>query len=343
MEITDKDAKRVVLLLLFIALVVLTFLIVRPVIFSIFTGLILAYIFFPVYKLVKKVVKWEGLAAAIVSIIVLLIILIPLWFLVPVIIQQIFGVFQSTQEINVQGFLSQILPTASEQVISQVDLTIKNSISKITSSVLNSLVEILSNFAALLLQAVIVAFVFFFALKDEAKFREFALQISPLNKNQEKGLGPQFKNTTNSIINGHVVAGIIQGILAGLGFLIFGVPNAVLLTILAIVLGIAPLIGPGLIYVPASIYLIITGHPTSALIFLLYNILIVSTVDNLFRIYFVSRKTDLSQVMILIGMLGGLLVFGILGLIIGPLVLGYFITLLEAYKNKTLSSFFSTD
>lgn len=341
MEITDKDVKRIAIILLFVILGILTFLIVRPIILSIFGGLILAYIFFPVYKFVKKFVKWEGFAAAIVSILIVLIIFIPLWFLVPLIVQQVFVIFQQSQQFNVSSLISKILPTASEQLIQQLDLTLRNAMSKVTSSILNSLLSFLTNFAIIILHIVIVAFVFFFALKDESKLRQFASEISPLNKNQEKILVKQFKDTTSSILYGHVVAGLIQGILAGLGFLIFGIPNALVLTILAIIFGVIPILGPGLIYVPAAIYLIVLGQPGPAIIYLLYNVIIVSSVDNLFRIYLVSRKTKISQVLVLIGMVGGLLLFGFLGLFIGPLVIGYFITIMEAYKNKTLSSFFT--
>ncbi len=341
MEITEKDVKRTVIIVLFLILAVLTFLILRPVVLSIFGGLILAYIFFPVYKFAKKFVKWESIAAAIVSIIVVAIIFIPLYFLIPIIIKQTFSAFQILQQADITGILEKILPDLSPQVLQQFDLTIKNTISKITSSILNSLLNYLANFAVIGLHIIIISFVFFFALKDEEKFRQFASDISPLNKTQEKILVKQFKDTTNSILYGHIVAGLAQGALAGLGFLVFGIPNAVLLTLLAAIFGVMPILGPGIIYVPATIYLIALGQPGPAIIYLLYNLIVVSTIDNLFRIYIVSKKTNISHALVLIGMVGGLLFFGFLGLFIGPLVIGYFITILEAYKNKTLSSFFT--
>jgi predicted PurR-regulated permease PerM len=341
MELSEKDLKKIVLILLFIAIGVLTFLVVRPVLLSVFAGLILAYIFFPVYKLVKRVVRWSSVAAGIVSILVLAIIFIPLWFLVPMMIQQIFGIFQLSQGLDVTGVISKFLPAMSDQVVNQIDLAIKNALNNITSSILNSLVSLLSNLATILLHLLIIAFVFFFALKDEAKFRAFVSEISPLNKTQEKILVKQFKDMTSAIINGHVVAGFIQGVLAGIALFVAGVPNALVLTIFAIILGVFPTIGPGLVYVPVTIYLIATGHSTTAIIYLLYNLLIVSTIDNVIRIYVASRKTDISQALVVIGMVGGLFLFGVLGLILGPLIIGYFITFLEAYKNKTLSSFFS--
>ena len=121
------------------------------------------------------------------------------------------------------------------------------------------------------------------------------------------------------------------------------IPHALLFAAMAIMLSIIPLIGPFIIWVPALIYLFIQGNTLSAVIFLIYNIVIVSNIDNILRIYILSKRTNLSTVIVLIGMIGGLFIFGILGLIIGPLLLAYFITFLHAYKDNTLSSLFNKE
>lgn len=343
MEINEKDIKKFSLILLVVALAVLTFLIVKPIIISILGGLILAYVFFPVYKFLTKFVKYEWLAAGIVSIIALALIFVPLWFLTPMVVQQTFQLFQTTQDLDIRGLIVKILPTASEQLISQIDITLNNALGKITTSVLNKLVDFLVNFTTVALQLLLVAFVFFFALKDESKFREFISGLSPLNKIQEVKLVQQFKDMTSSIINGHVIAGILQGILAGVGFLVFGVPNALVLTVIAIIFGVIPLIGVGLIYIPVTIYLFVQGQQQLALIYLIYNLLFVSSLEHFIKTFFISKKTKISQVIVLIGMVGGFFLFGILGLILGPLILAYFITFLKAYKERTLSSLFASE
>ncbi len=343
MSITEKEVKKIALIILVAALAVLAFLVVKPVILSIFGGLILAYIFFPVHKFITRYVKREWISAGIVSVIVLLIIVIPLWFLTPSLMQQTFKLFQSSQSLELDGLISKFLPTASEMVINQIEITLNNALGKVTTAILNSLVDFLVNFAIVILHLLLVAFVFFFTLKDSTKLRDFASGLSPLNKSQESKLVQQFKDMTSSIINGQVLAGVIQGILAGIGLFLFGIPNAFVLTILAIILGIIPIIGPAFIYIPVAIYLFLTGDSTPALVYLLYNVLIVSTVDNFIKTLFISKKTRLSQVIILIGMIGGLFLFGILGIILGPLILAYFITFLKAYKSKTLSSLFASD
>ena len=85
------------------------------------------------------------------------------------------------------------------------------------------------------------------------------------------------------------------------------------------------------------------GITAIAIPFLIYNLLIVANIDNVLRIYLITRKTQMSQVIVLIGMIGGLFIFGMLGVLLGPLLLAYFITFLNAYRDNTLSSLFKTE
>ena len=342
MDLTDKDVKRFTLVCLIILSAVLAFIVVRPVLLSIIAGLIFAYIFFPVYKKIKEGVKNPTLAAVIISILLLLLIILPIWFLVPILVEQIFQFFQVSQQVDIGTYISQVLPSLSSQFTNQITLSLSGAISRLTSSTLNGLVNLLLNFPAIALHSVLVAFVFFFALRDSEKLGEFASGLSPLNKTQEAKLVTQFKGITEAVVYGQIIIGLAQGILAGIGFLVFGVENAALLSILAVICSIIPVIGPAVVYIPVAAFLLIAGSPAVALIFLAYNVIIVSSVDNLLRPYIVSKKTNLSQVVSLIGMIGGLFVFGILGLILGPLILAYFLTFLQSYKDKSMSSLFAS-
>src|SRR3989344_5315244 len=105
MEITEKDLRRMSLIGLLLLILVLAIIIVRPVIMSIFGGLILAFVFSPVYKQVLRVVRYRNLAAAIISIIVLAIIIVPLCLFLPLVIKQVFDLFQYTQNLDFVGIL----------------------------------------------------------------------------------------------------------------------------------------------------------------------------------------------------------------------------------------------
>ena len=193
------------------------------------------------------------------------------------------------------------------------------------------------------LNLAVIVFVFFFTIRDADKLGEYVSALSPLKKEKEKAVVKHFHELTYSIIYGHIIVGIIQGIVTGIGLLLFGVPQALLLSILAIFASILPIFGAWLVWVPAAIYLFYIGKTTSAIIFTIYCIVIVSTIDNFLKPYIVSKRTQISSVVVLVGMIGGFFVFGVLGFIIGPLVLAYVILLLNEYKNKTFSDVFTSE
>lgn len=341
MAISDHEIKRLSALALIALLVYLSFLVLRPILLSIIAGLLLAYVFLPVYKKIYQLFREPNTSALAVSVLIVLIIFIPLWFLVPLVIQQIFDMFNFIQTVNVGTFIRAIIPTSSPQL--QVDITnaIINFIGGVTSSSLSSLAGFIINLPAVLLNAAVVIFVFFFTLRDSEKLKDYVSGLSPLRREKEKELARQFKDITYSIIFGYIIVGIIQGIATGIGLLVFGVPRALFLTLLAIFASIIPIVGPWLIWVPAAAYLFTSGSTGMAIGFTLYSVLFVSTIDNLLRPYIVARKTKSSSVVVLVGMIGGLFVFGIIGLILGPLIISYLLLFLEAYRNKTLSLMFS--
>jgi predicted PurR-regulated permease PerM len=124
---------------------------------------------------------------------------------------------------------------------------------------------------------------------------------------------------------------------AGIGYLIFGVPSALLLTLFTIFVSIIPFVGAWLGWVPVDIYLFSAGRVDAAIGLLIYGLIVVSLIDNVLRTIIISRRTKLNSAIVLIGMIGGLLAFGVLGLIIGPLVLAYVLLVIEIYKKRTQS------
>ncbi len=340
MNINEKDVKKLFAVGSVIILLILVFLLIRPIILPIITGLILAYIFYPLYKRINIYVKNKTLAASLVCAIIILVIILVLIFSIPLILKQVSGIFLYSQDIDMQKVVSAVFPAASEQFIFQTTISTEKFIENVITGVRKSLIDFAFDLPTIVLNLFIMSFVFFFSLRDSERLQAFARGISPLSEAKEKVVVNHFKDVTAAVIYGQIIVGIIQGLLAGLGFWIFGVKNALVLTVLAVFFSIIPFIGPGLVWVPVAIYLFTTSSGI-AVGFLLYNLLIVSVVDNILRSYLVSRKTKLSPAVVLIGMLGGIIPFGIIGLIIGPLLLAYLITLLEAYKDKTLYSLFS--
>lgn len=343
MAIKERDIKRYSAILLIVLLAVVSFIIVRPIALSIATGLLLAYIFYPIYRYIFKFFRERTTTALAVSVLIVLIILIPLWFLIPIVMRQVFDTFSFFQTLDVPRFVRQIIPTSSAQL--QIDITtaIVSFIGKITTSSLSGLSTFLIDLPSVILHFTIVIFVFFFGMRDGDKLKTYVAELSPLKKEKGVMLARQFKQITNSVIYGNFIIGVVQGLLTGIGLLIFGVPNAFVLTLVAIIAAILPVLGAWLVWIPAALYLFSTGKTGVAIGFTIYSLVIVSTIDNIMRPYLVARNTKSSSVVVLIGMLGGLMVFGVMGLLIGPLVLEYLLLFLEAYRNKTLADMFESE
>lgn len=343
MAIREKDVKRYSAIALVVFLVVVSFLTIKPILLSVFAGLILSYIFYPVYKRVYHLFGERTTSALGVSILIVIVVFIPFWFFVPLVLKQLFDAFTFLQALDVGGFVRTVFPSLPIQI--QVDLTTTfiSLIGKITTSSLNSLTGFLLDLPSVLLHFTVIIFVFFFSMRDADKLKSYVSELSPLKKEKGILLANQFKQITSSLIYGNFIIGIIQGILTGIGLLVFGVPNALLLTLIAIIASILPVIGPWAVWIPAAIYLFSSGNAPLAIGFAVYSILVVSTIDNILRPYFVARKTKSASVIVLVGMIGGLISFGLLGLLIGPLILEYVVLFLEAYKNRALADMFESE
>jgi predicted PurR-regulated permease PerM len=186
---------------------------------------------------------------------------------------------------------------------------------------------------------VVVFFTFFFALRDNEELNQFIKKILPFSKEVEDKLYKFSKDITASVLYGQILIGIIQGVSIGIGFFLFSVPNALLLSVLAIIAGIFPIVGTVVIWVPVLIYLLIAGN-TGAVFGILFFGLFSSNIDNILRPILVSKKTSLNSSLILIGMIGGWFLFGILGIVLGPLIIAYSLVILESYQNNKGSNFF---
>lgn len=343
MEINEKMIKEFFAIALILLFGILVFFAIKPILFAIIWGMILAYVFMPMHKKLFSYVKNAYVSAILTLLAAVLLILIPLWFIIPLAAQQIFEVYKFSQSLNFDSFLNTIFPSASQSFVVQASAVLNTLIGKVTSYAMNLLIELSLNIPLLLLDLIIVALVFFFTLKDSIKLKEFIKSISPLSVSNEKLVAKQFKDITYSTIYGRFVVGIVQGLLSGLGFLVFGINNALILTMFAVFLAVLPMVGVYILWIPIAIYLFASGKVIIAIVFVLYNLIIVSNIDNVLMAYLVSRRTTLSPLFALISSIGGLFLFGLTGLILGPLLFAYFIILVDLYRNKNLLGLFSAE
>lgn len=336
-QYVNKVMSTTILILLF----VLTFLLLKPILMSIIFGIILAYIFYPVYSFVYRFTHSKNLSATLICSFLILIIVVPSWFLAPIFIEQSLRLYVAAQQTDFITPLKTLFPPlfTSETFSAEVGSVLHSFIIRTIDNFVSSLAGIILELPTFLLQITAALFTFFFVLRDREEMVEYVKSLLPFSKDVEKKLFQYSEGITSSVIYGQIIVGILQGVIAGIGFFIFGVPNALFLTLLASLAGVLPIIGTVVVWVPVVIYLLVDGNSFAGI-----GVLVIgtfsSTIDNFLRPMIVSRKTSLHSSIILLGMIGGLFMFGVLGLILGPLIIAYLLVILELYRKKKLSGVF---
>ena len=337
----EESYRRTITSIILIVLMVLAFFILKPILLASILGAILAFIFMPVYRWLNSKIKYKNLSAFILCGLLILIIVLPFWFLTPIFIDQSIKIYLASQQADFVTPLKTIFPSlfASEEFSLEFATILQSFVTGIANSGVNAFSKLILDFPVLLLQSLVVFFTFFFILRDKEEFISYLKSLLPFSEEVQKKLFKQTKEITFSVLYGQVIIGLLQGIIVGIGFFIFGVPNALLMTLLAGIAGIFPVIGTTIIWLPVAGYLLISGNTFSAIGVAVFGILS-SVIDNLLKPIIVSRRTQMHSSLILFGMIGGLFLFGIIGFILGPLVLAYLLILIEVYRNKRTPGIF---
>ena len=337
----EEYLKKIMVALIVGVLIILSFFLLKPILLSIILGILLAFILFPIYNWLEKRVNSKNVSASIICIAFALVLLMPIWFLTPVAINQSVKFYQTAQKTDFITPFKQIFPAifASDEFSAEFGSTIHSFVTKIANILVNMLGDLILNFPKLFFQSTVVFFTLFFVLRDKEQLVVYLKSLSPFSKEIEKKLFDYSTRITASVLYGQVVVGIIQGIIAGIGFAIFGIPNFLLLTIFAIITGIFPIIGTAIIWVPVAVYSFLYGN-TFATFGVVFFGVISSSIDNFLKPFIISKRTDIHSSILIIGMVGGFFLFGVLGFILGPLILSYLLILLETYRNKKVPGIF---
>jgi predicted PurR-regulated permease PerM len=334
-------------LALFLILAVVSFLIIKPFLGSIFIGGILAYIFYFAYRWLSQKMPGKTLPALLICIFVLLLILIPGVYFIKALVQESYSLYViAKQRLSIgifnncdNGICSTIRnyiqdPKIAFQIQEGVTL-VTNLVVKKGSNFLLSLPRIILNFF-------VIFFTMFYFLKDGPRLIRLSNKIFGMDEHRHTFIVRRLRQVLHGTIHGYLIVAIIQGILGGLGFWLFGVPSPIFWGFIMSFLAIIPFLGTGLIWAPASLFMILDGvfqDSTSTIIkgvgLLAYGLIIVSSSDNILRPKLMGDKAKVHPGIILLGTLGGVFFFGIIGVIAGPLILSFTSILIDSYLFRS--------
>ena len=327
-----KEARKYFAIAIMIILITLLLFAVYPFIRGFFGALIMYTLFNPFYKfLVRKNIN-KKLSAFIIILISIFVIIIPLIILLGVIGNEVIDFFQNPELIKesfafVDDFISQKIPSLSGTSF------LKSQTNNLAETSSNLFFNTLSNIGLFLINLVIMYFALYYMLISKTPFFKKLEDIIPFNEENSHKLTQEFKGITYTAIITTGIIGVMQGALLTITFLIFGVKGAFFWGFIAAILSFFPVIGPPLIWAPASIIKFAKGNYGAGTGILILGIFL-SSIDNLIRPYLQKKIGRIHPLTTLIGIFIGIRLFGLLGIIIGPLIISYVLLILQMFREE---------
>jgi predicted PurR-regulated permease PerM len=323
--LSKKEGSKYLLLGFVILMVVVSILILQSFISALFLSAILAFVFYPVYKKLTKLVRYKQISAFLVTFGIWLLFIGPLVFFASIIFNEIMALFSS-------GMISQLTTSLSNTL---GNLSLAGYLPQITEEGLlflaNTASSVLASIPEHFLNMVIVVFsIFFFFLTGEEIVKKVK-ELLPM-ENKDKIL-KDLKHTIHALVYGFFAVAIIDFIIAAIVLKLLGVSAPILWALLMAILVLIPAIGATIVYFPMTFYYAWMGNWWVAIgIFVMGFIL--STIETLGRPYFVGKKAEINPILIMFGIFGGIAIFGFVGLIIGPIILSLTLSLIEGISKK---------
>lgn len=213
-------------------------------------------------------------------------------------------------------------------------LQISEQLGTMSAQIAGRTVEIVSNVLGMFIQALLVVFVMYYLFRDGKIVREALAAAIPLRNRETRAILGRVREVIGASVNGVLVIAAIQGTLGGFAFAVLGLPSAIVWGVAMVFLSLIPVAGAFVVWIPAAIYLAVTGSWIKALLLALWGVFVISLVDNFLRPRLVGKRAKLHELFIFFAVLGGLHVFGLVGLFLGPVVLAVALSLFEAFRYQ---------
>lgn len=348
MNLFEKDSNRLVLLAFLVLALYASFVLIKPFLQPIVLAILIGMLAYPLHQRIATWLRGRQSLAAIISCLLLsLVLLLPALFLMAAVLKQgisysvvvrewatmdnVHAVMQTPWVQHVHERLVEILPEGSldPDNIREKALGVGAEMGKRFAGVSTSLLGSVTVFA---MNFVLLLFVLFFVLRDHDALLAFIRHALPLSRSQEDVLFEEVREVSKSALMGSLLTALTQGMVGGFGLWLAGFPGLFWGAVMAFA-SLIPFVGTALIWVPAAIYLAVTGEYGWAMFMALWGAVVVGSIDNFLRPLFM-QGSSLSTVVVFFSLIGGLQVFGLIGLIYGPLIFSVAFVLFRIYEKE---------
>jgi len=318
-----------------------------------------ATIFYPIFRRLKKLFGGRGgIASLLTCLFTLLVITIPLSLFGTLLISEGIDAFNNiSTKVQEEGYVQDLLAWQEGSFvydqfqkiapfvnsngfdINEVNFDFVGQISSTAQKVVDVLREQLNNvlgFIKNIIWFIISFMIFFFALyyffKDGDVFVKKLMDLSPLPEKHERTVFKKFKEVSLAMIFGIFFTAVIQGTLAGIGYAVVGLNNPIFWATATGLFSLVPLVGTAIVWVPASLIIFFSGNYVGGVGLFLWGVLVVSTVDNLIRPYLIEGRAPVHPLLTFLAVFGGIMAFGLQGIIYGPIILNLLLAFLHIYE-----------
>ena len=330
-------------LLLFVTAVALylCWLMVKPFAGVLAWATVLVIVFYPVHQRLVRKTKRPALSALLSCVLVILTILVPVALVTIAVLREFSGAAQSLQSNlavlldpnspltgRLLGWLGRFVDVEQLRSPGQLLEWLKGRSGAIAGQTLG----FLGGAAGILVQMFFVVFTMYYMFRDGDRIFGAIRDALPLEKKQAEAILERTRDVVGASVYGLFSIAIIQGVLGGLAFWVLGLPSAIVWCVVMIFMSLIPMLGAFVVWVPAAIYLFATGHYLKGIFLVLWGSLVIGMIDNFLRPKLVGDRTKLHELLIFFAVLGGLQVFGILGIVLGPVVLAITLALVDVFR-----------
>ncbi|SOD40936.1 AI-2E family transporter [Nitrosovibrio sp. Nv4] len=345
----NSELQQKTFLLMLIAVSVAFVWILLPFYGAVFWGSVLAIIFTPYYRRLLGVMKNRPNLAAITTLLLcLIVVILPITIMTISMLQEGVIVYQRIRsgELNFGAYFQQIISALPPWLVNLLDRSGLTNISELQEMLSTGVLQG-SQFLAMHALSIgqdtfefvisfgIMLYLLFFLLRDGAALSSKIKQAIPLSMEHKRHLFAKFTTVIRATVKGNVAVAAIQGALGGVMFSFLGIQGALLWGFVMAFLSLIPAVGAGLIWMPVAIYFLVTGAVWQGAVLIAFGVFVIGLVDNLLRPVLVGRDTKIPDYVILISTLGGLVLFGLNGFVIGPVIAALFIAAWDLFSSST--------
>jgi predicted PurR-regulated permease PerM len=326
---------NIVLILAYILSLIAIFIIFRPFLATLILGMIFVMFMFPINKRLKKYVPNDIIRSTLMTILTLVILIIPLSFITITVTDEARSVYTAASNLDLTEINQYVESTTGWTI--DLESQIIPIIGDIRDFLRSSVTNIVTLASVLFIKLFVLLFVLYYGFKEGEKLVKKIADFLPFKKSHTKELIESIKNVIFAVLYGQFLVAVIQGVVGGLAFWIFGLPNPIFWGMIMAVLSFIPLLGPPLIWGPAAIMLFYQGQIVQSIGLLLVGSVIIMNIDNVLKPKIIGDRLGLHPLIILLGILGGIMAFGIIGFILGPILLALSLILIKFFNEEHLT------